>query len=299
MGLAEMSQRALKALQEGASEGLEGLNKLNDALPDGSKALVAAKALKEESDPQQETEKRDFSPFIIEENSTPNTEGNTAQSQQNTPMPSTGIKQLDSKIKGRNLSLFDYYMAKNYLGINLGVFLGGSLELNQKMANRTKATADVYETIKALDLGDNIINKAQENSGTISGLKRQLNKMTGGFISLSPELAQTDTAVNQYTYATARSLTSGKVTNQTLEDLKHITRFGLRGKQENTARLGETQNINLNYLASQLHNLQALGGVITPDMQAKLLEHKLKAKYIQESKGKIDLKTYNQIGKGL
>ncbi|CCF79618.1 hypothetical protein HBZS_100660 [Helicobacter bizzozeronii CCUG 35545] len=89
------------------------------------------------------------------------------------------------------------------------------------------------------------------------------------------------------------------MTNQTLEDLKHITRFGLRGKQENTARLGETQNINLNYLTSQLHNLQALGGVITPDMQAKLLEHKLKAKYIQESKGKIDLKTYNQIGKGL
>ncbi len=36
MGLAEMSQRALKALQEGASEGLEGLNKLNDALPNGS-----------------------------------------------------------------------------------------------------------------------------------------------------------------------------------------------------------------------------------------------------------------------
>ncbi|WP_104759359.1 hypothetical protein [Helicobacter bizzozeronii] len=110
---------------------------------------------------------------------------------------------------------------------------------------------------------------------------------------------ESQTAVNQYTYATARSLTSGKVTNQTLEDLKHITRFGLRNKQENTARLGETQNINLNYLTNQLHNLQALGGVITPDMQAKLLEHKLKAKYIQESKGKINLKEYDQIGKGL
>ncbi|CCB80089.1 hypothetical protein HBZC1_11030 [Helicobacter bizzozeronii CIII-1] len=60
--LAEMTQRASQALKQNAQELLEGLNQV----PNGSKALVAAKALQEESDPQQETEKRDFSPFIIE-----------------------------------------------------------------------------------------------------------------------------------------------------------------------------------------------------------------------------------------
>ncbi len=72
-----MSQRALKALQEGASEGLEGLNKLNEALPNGSKTLVAAKALQEEQ-PQEPETKVDFSPFIIE---------GTKQGDMNVPSP--------------------------------------------------------------------------------------------------------------------------------------------------------------------------------------------------------------------
>ncbi|TSA79419.1 hypothetical protein [Helicobacter mehlei] len=290
MGLAEMTQRASQALKENAQEVLERLNKT----PNGTKTLLATQGYKQTESAQEDSPpKRDFSPFIIEEN-----QGNMdapIEGQASLP-PSTGIKQLDSKIKGRNLSLFDYYMAKNYLGINLGVFLGGSLELNQKVANRTKATSDIYETIKALDLGDNIINKAQKNSGLFNGLLRKANQLTSGVVPLGAELAQTDTAVNQYTYSTARALTNGKVTNQTLDDLKHITRIGFRGAKEYTARLGETQNINLNYLTSQLHNLQALGGKITPDMLGKLAEYRLKARYIQESGGDIDLRAYNKLG---
>ncbi|WP_199764477.1 hypothetical protein [Helicobacter bizzozeronii] len=75
--LAEMTQRASQALKQNAQELLEGLNQV----PNGSKTLVAAKALQEESDPQQETEKRDFSPFIIEE----------SQGDMHIPSPQAGL----------------------------------------------------------------------------------------------------------------------------------------------------------------------------------------------------------------
>ncbi|WP_104578683.1 hypothetical protein [Helicobacter felis] len=285
----ELGLKAGEASQELAQASAQALKNANEAAPGGTKTLIAT----EPEENKDQTSARDFSPYIIndEDLAQPAPQGPSAP-------PSTGIKELDDKIAKRQLSMFDYYLARNHLGLDLGGFLAGGLELKQKIANRTKATADVYETIRSLDLGDNIINKAQENSGTLSGLARKLNQITGGFIPLGAELAQTDTAVNQYTYATARALTGGKVTNQTLDDLKHITRFGLRGAKENTARLGETQNININYLINSMRNLQALGGNITPDMLAKLQEYKAKARYIQEKGGDIDIKEYNALRKG-
>ncbi|WP_104690203.1 hypothetical protein [Helicobacter felis] len=285
----ELGLKAGQASQELTQAGSQALKNANEAMPGGTKALIAT----EPEENKDQTSARDFSPYIIndEDLAQPAPQGPSAP-------PSTGIKELDDKIAKRQLSMFDYYLAHNHLGLDLGGFLGGGLELKQKIANRTKATADVYETIRALDLGDNIINKAQENSGKLSGLARKLNQITGGLIPLSAELAQTDTAVNQYTYSTARAFTGGRVTDQVLGDLKHITRFALRGAKENTARLGETQNINLNYLINSMRNLQALGGNITPDMLAKLQEYKAKARYIQEKGGDIDIKEYNALRKG-
>ncbi|WP_199769875.1 hypothetical protein [Helicobacter bizzozeronii] len=74
--LAEMTQRASQALKQNAQELLEGLNQV----PNGSKALVAAKALQEEQ-PQEPETKVDFSPFIIEE----------SQGDRHIPSPQAGL----------------------------------------------------------------------------------------------------------------------------------------------------------------------------------------------------------------
>ncbi|GAA6793053.1 hypothetical protein HpHCM62_10400 [Helicobacter pylori] len=42
---------------------------------------------------------------------------------------STGIAYLDDKIKNRTITVFDYYMAKKFLGLDLNVNLNGNLNI--------------------------------------------------------------------------------------------------------------------------------------------------------------------------
>ncbi|WP_104757899.1 hypothetical protein [Helicobacter salomonis] len=161
---------------------------------------------------------------------------------------------------------------------------------------RTKATANLYDTLRALDLGDNIITKAQDNSGPWNGFMRWLNQRSGGVIGISPELAATDNAVSQYSSFLARAMNSGKTTNQTIQDAKNISAFKGRSAQENTARMGENQNIALHYLAQQINELQALGGRVPPDVVQSYLKHRARAQYIQQHRGIIDVNTYHKVG---
>ncbi len=85
---------------------------------------------------------------------------------------STGIAYLDNKIKNRSITAFDYYMAKKFLGMDLNVNLNGNLNLKTenktRLASINKAMQDIFDDIKALDLGDDLIKKAQEHSGLIN-----------------------------------------------------------------------------------------------------------------------------------
>lgn len=77
---------------------------------------------------------------------------------------STGIAYLDNKIKNRSITAFDYYMAKKFLGMDLNVNLNGNLSItseNQtRVKNLTSATSKIYDGLKALNLGDRLIEKA-------------------------------------------------------------------------------------------------------------------------------------------
>ncbi len=73
----------------------------------------------------------------------------------------TGIAYLDDKIKNRSITAFDYYMAKKFLGMDLNVNLNGNLNIKSenktRLASINKATQDVFDDLKALDLGDDLI----------------------------------------------------------------------------------------------------------------------------------------------
>lgn len=77
---------------------------------------------------------------------------------------STGIAYLDDKIKNRSITAFDYYMAKKFLGMDLNVNLNGNLNIKSenktRLASINKATQDIFDDLKALDLGDDLIKKA-------------------------------------------------------------------------------------------------------------------------------------------
>ncbi len=211
---------------------------------------------------------------------------------------STGIKYLDDKIKNRNLSAFDYYMARKYLGMDLNVNLNGNLNItseNQtRVKNLTSATSKIYDGLKALNLGSRLIEKAQDNSGIFSALKRFANEKTNGFFGLNSDEAETVNALKNYSYSTARQM-GGQLTNQKIKDAQEMTKFGFRSREENTARLGENQGRLIQILEQDINNLESLGGRVDQIVILELLKHKKRLEYIQKNQGKIKLKEYQTI----
>ncbi|MGL2560204.1 Coiled-coil domain-containing protein, partial [Helicobacter pylori] len=66
-------------------------------------------------------------------------------------------------------------------------------------------------------------------------------------------------------------------------------------KEENTARIAQTQEMLLNSLKKNMQMLEALGGNVSPLVLAKIKEYQDKADYINETGGKIDLKKYKTL----
>ncbi|MCQ2823187.1 Coiled-coil domain-containing protein [Helicobacter pylori] len=213
---------------------------------------------------------------------------------------STGLAYLDEKIKNRSITAFDYYMAKKFLGLDLNVNLNGNLNLKTenktRLASINKATQDIFDDIKALDLGDDLIKKVQEHSGLINQVKLWLNHKTRGLKGVDYDLAKTDNARISYGNRVAKTQAQGEqVTQKTRDEAQAMTRFGARSKEENTARISQTQEILLNSLKKNMQMLESLGGNVSPLVLAKMKEYQDKADYINETSGKIDLKKYQSL----
>ncbi len=213
---------------------------------------------------------------------------------------STGIAYLDDKIKKRTITAFDYYMAKKFLGMDLNVNLNGNLNLKSenktRLASINKATQDIFNDIKALDLGDDLIKKAQEHSGLINQVKLWINHKTRGLKGVDYDLAKTDNARISYANRVAKTMAQGgQVTQKLRDEAKDMTMWGARSKEENTARSAQTQEMLLNSLNKNIQMLESLGGNVSPLMLAKIKEYQDKADYINETSGKIDLKKYQSL----
>ncbi|MFP5991841.1 Coiled-coil domain-containing protein [Helicobacter pylori] len=213
---------------------------------------------------------------------------------------STGIAYLDGKIKNRTITAFDYYMAKKFLGMDLNVNLNGDLKIKSenktRLASINKATQDIFDDIKALDLGDDLIKKAQEHSGLFNQVKLWINHKTKGLKGVDYDLAKTDNARISYANRVAKVMAQGgQVTQKLRDEAKVMTMWGARSKEENTARTTQTQEMLLNSLKKSMQMLESLGGNVSPLMLAKIKEYQDKADYINEMGGKIDLKKYQSL----
>ncbi|PDX30044.1 Coiled-coil domain-containing protein [Helicobacter pylori] len=213
---------------------------------------------------------------------------------------SVGIAYLDNKIKNRSITTFDYYMAKKFLGMDLNANLNGNLNLKSenktRLASLNKAMQDIFDDIKALDLGNDLIQKTQEHSGLINQVKLWINHKTKGLKGIDYDLAKTDNARISYANRVAKTMAQGgQITQKLRDESKQMTEWGARSKEENTARLSQTQEVLLNSLKKNMQMLESLGGSVSPLMLAKIKEYQDKADYINETRGKIDLKKYQTL----
>ncbi|WP_033596176.1 hypothetical protein [Helicobacter pylori] len=213
---------------------------------------------------------------------------------------STGIAYLDNKIKNRTITAFDYYMAKKFLGMDLNVNLNGNLQIKSenktRLASINKATQDIFDDIKALDLGDDLIKKAQEHSGLINQVKLWINHKTRGLKGVDYDLAKMDVAKNSYSNRVAKIYAQGGPVTQKLRDqAQEMVNFGARSKEENTARISQMQETLLNSLKKNMQMLESLGGSVSPLVFAKMKAYQDKINYTNETSGKIDLKKYKSL----
>ncbi|WP_033758860.1 hypothetical protein [Helicobacter pylori] len=213
---------------------------------------------------------------------------------------STGIAYLDDKIKNRSITAFDYYMARKFLGMDLNVNLNGNLQIKSenktRLASINKATQDIFDDIKALDLGDDLIKKAQEHSGLINQVKLWINHKTRGLKGVDYDLAKMDVAKNSYSNRVAKIHAQGGPITQKLRDqAQEMVNFGARSKEENTARISQMQETLLNSLKKNMQMLESLGGSVSPLVFAKMKAYQDKINYTNETSGKIDLKKYKSL----
>ncbi|RVZ59382.1 Coiled-coil domain-containing protein [Helicobacter pylori] len=213
---------------------------------------------------------------------------------------STGIAYLDNKIKNRTITAFDYYMAKKFLGMDLNMNLNGNLQIKSenktRLASINKATQDIFDDIKALDLGDDLIKKAQEHSGLINQFKLWINHKTRGLKGVDYDLAKMDVAKNSYSNRVAKvNAQYGQVTQKMRDQAAEMVNFGARSKEENTARISQMQETLLNSLRKNIQMLESLGGNLSPSMLVAIKKYQDKADYINETSGKIDLKKYQSL----
>ncbi|WP_231629986.1 Coiled-coil domain-containing protein [Helicobacter pylori] len=203
----------------------------------------------------------------------------------------------------KNVTVFDFYMAKKFLGMDLNANLNGNLNLKTenktRLASINKATQDIFDDIKALDLGNDLIQKAQEHSGLINQVKLLINHKTRGLKGVDYDLAKTDNARIIYANRVAKTMAQGgQVTQKLRDEAKAMTAWGARSKEENTARISQTQEMLLNSLKKNIQMLESLGGRISPLVLAKIKEYQDKADYLNEMSGKIDLKKYQSLTGG-
>ncbi len=105
-----------------------------------------------------------------------------------------------------------------------------------------------------------------------------------------------DVAKNSYSNRVAKIQThGGPVTQKMRDEAKEMVNFGARSKEENTARISQMQETLLNSLKKNIQMLESLGGSVSPLVLAKMKAYQDKADYINDTRGKIDLKKYQSL----
>ncbi|TQR42937.1 hypothetical protein DMB95_00100 [Campylobacter sp. MIT 12-8780] len=143
------------------------------------------------------------------------------QTQSNRPLKLTGVRYLDDKIRADNVSMYDAYLAKKYLGIDNEKF--SSLVHDGVMAIKgvggTASMDKMGQDVEANNAYLRAILKSQGNLGTSSGLSRMLNFATNKLWGLDSNHAEFVTEMGNVVGAHARNLTgNGRTTEGARKD---------------------------------------------------------------------------------
>lgn len=239
----------------------------------------------------------DWTGFIKEHDETLSLNQKTLNDTKNEPII-TGVAYIDDKIKNRELSVYEAYLANKYLGIDFGNFASARLKADVKQTNLTQTTKELGLMLNALANSEEVL-KRSNKTGTWNGLLTWLNQASNGFIGLDEERAKLHAAGLQTAYAAADAMNNGKATNESRREARETFGVGFRDQDEVVARTAQAREAMLNRIESLLADLQAKGGnlELNKSMATEILKQRAKQDYLNyrmhyEDNGNFDYEKY-------
>lgn len=162
---------------------------------------------------------------------------NQNEAAQNLPQnyfKSTNVRYLDDKLKNNKTTLYDAYIAKKFLGLDLSEYGDKSADLNinakVKGLGMTTSHDKMYSDVDDSLAIDRTIMSSEGNLGVGAGLGRWIHKTTGGLIDTS----QGEFIANTEMAAKALARTNGgggRITNQQAKDAAEIVNPKFKDKE--------------------------------------------------------------------
>ncbi|WP_104748948.1 hypothetical protein [Helicobacter cetorum] len=206
----------------------------------------------------------------------------------------TGLEYLDNKLKNKSLSMFDYYMAKKYLGLDLNVNLQGNLNIKNDttLKNPAKPLEAINANMDTLDSAMRFLKSADTNAGIGYGVNKFLNKVSFGILPMTHAKSQMHMAENNLETNYAKTLAGGKPPAvYDKEQAKDIIGSKFRGQNELGSKISQLMQSVVENNLNVDSRLLALNGINPIEFKAKNFAYYNLFKTINNNKGRYDKKT--------
>lgn len=213
---------------------------------------------------------------------------------------STNVKYLDDKIKNNQATLYDAYIAKKYLGLDLSEYGDKTADLNinakVKGLGMTTSHDKMYSDVDDSLAIDRTIMSSEGNLGVGAGLGRWIHKATGGLVDTS----QGEFIANTEMAAKALARTNGgggRITNQQAKDAAEIVNPKFKDKENYLRHLLGVKKSMASTQEQTIRN-NILKGATIPDAVLQNYKGNLdRIAYMEQAleKGKFDYKKFASL----
>lgn len=214
---------------------------------------------------------------------------------------STNVRYYDEKLKNNDMSAYDAYLAKKFLGINVADYgdMTADINLNAKVKGLglTSSHDKMYSDIDDGNSVDRLIMSSENNLGVKANFARWLHNATNGLTPTS----QREFMANEENAAKSIARTNsggGKVPVQIAKDTKEMIKAGNRSEQEYLEQMLAVKKQMLSSKEQTIRNNIAKG-VKIPQVVAQSYENDLKKVAYMEDALKKDKFNYKEYSKYL
>lgn len=187
---------------------------------------------------------------------------------QQLPQPAfkpTNVAWLDEKLANGTATAYDAYLAKNFLGMNLGDYGRQSVDVNLNgklaMTNLNKLYDNANNVIANADLYDAVLASGKDNIGWVGEMSRDWYEFMPALSWISPENNKYRNLQNAMAWAAAIDATNGGKPNRfTQEHFMNMYQHTSRGEKQQASLMAGALKQNNIALKKNIEQIAQLRG---------------------------------------